>query len=1529
MPQLISNLAVGSKFKYGSYKVEGSTTLPIIWKVIDKNHAGYPLDSVTLLTDKIIDLRGIDAKEPLNADTNRASFGNDRYLNSNIRQWLNSGGSANTWWVARNLTDGTANYNNHDTTPNDAGFAYPTGYDDIPAFLNNFTALELTKILDTSLKVAKNYSSDGTGWFESVTDKVFLLSSTEVGFTNENSQVEGSLFSIFNADGTRLATLTDQARLNTKSSSKPSLSTTSWNWWLRTPAIEGDLSYTRQVNTAGARGSAFAMHGDHGIRPAMNVSYDISVSDTVDADGCYIVAGPTGDASIGLKSTVIVSRTTNMLAQSTVSVSSARNALAKSTINVIQAGNASVNLKSAATLSNAMITNAKSTVNVSNVVNVNVKSTVSVQANDASIHLYSTASVQSSKNTNAKSTSSISSSVNRSVKSSVIIQLNNAGIDCCSTVNVKSTQNTLAKSSVTVIGDKSIRLKSKINVSLLSAQSLPATLHLYVFSSAEQLQAVLINNGTSCPFYDAIHDEKVNLENTFTFAIPSDHSDAKYVIEGSLIAFQDLDSNWQLFEVKRIVDTDDGSTIKYVYCDHAFYELLGDIVPTGGGNGTSPWLAMISALSHSRWEAGNIVNLGIQTTAFSYQTALACIQQVATTWKGELQFRIVISNNLITHRYVDLVARRGNDTGKQFVFGKDLEKVEREVDFNGVCTAMYGRGKATTTGSRLNFASINSGKEYVEDAGALAQYGIMGRHRFGIFDDSQEEDPANLLAKTQTALQLAKAPIVNYQFQVISLEQLSTDYAHEAVRIGDTCTAIDDNFVPALQTGVRVIQIQRNLIEYNKTKITLGNFKPDLSKSQLFQNQINRQVIDNSGIWDNGSALIPSVLDPAIYDLTSELRSAGGYVVFSKDDGIMVYNTPDPATATQVMKLGGGIFGIANSKINGEWNWRTFGDGGGFTADLITAGKIMADRIQIGLGTIYDEGYNPAEMLDNFVNETYTTDMANIKNQIDGNITSWFYAYAPTMANEPTSLWTTEIIKATHLGDLFYDSTTGFAYRFSLVDSVYQWVAVTDSGITKALADAQRAQDTADGKRRVFVVTPTTPYDVGDLWTQGASGDLMRCSISRATGAYVASDWIKASKYTDDAKAEQAIRDAANAQATADGALKLTDIEQGNVDFLISATNKIAVNSNFYWDVSGFYAVNGSKVVRITSGGIGISKAGIGGAFSTAITGDGIIADVIKSGTLDCSLLNVTNLVVGVNVAMGSGASISWANVSNKPTIPTTASQVGARADTWLPTASQVGARPSTWLPTASEIGARPSTWLPTALEVGARSSSWLPTPSQIGSLATTWVGTTYINEAGLYTGKIIANQIVGGTIDGVTINAVKDLGIIGSASASSNPRLTLKCGSSIGKSTIVSTPTNPGSYGYESDTVFINVNSSSNAEAYRGAVYVTGMNSSGSTFQADFIVHGTIQTGNGSTFAYAPFGADINGNVHCTTITPTKILPNSQGRIYLGDWGSNISITSDGVCRLANGHGAYLYIADNSLVFIDSNNRSHTLSMN
>ena len=156
--------------------------------------------------------------------------------------------------------------------------------------------------------------------------------------------------------------------------------------------------------------------------------------------------------------------------------------------------------------------------------------------------------------------------------------------------------------------------------------------------------------------------------------------------------------------------------------------------------------------------------------------------------------------------------------------------------------------------------------------------------------------------------------------------------------------------------------------------------------------------------------------------------------------------------------------------------------------------------------------YTDDTALTNFVGTIYTPEIAAVQASLDGKVDTYFYAEAPTLNNKPASDWTTTALKNAHVDDLYYDTTTGYVYRFVKSGSTYKWERVKDSDITSAMQAASTAQDTADGKRRVFVAQPTTAqaYDVGDLWVNakypsstGATynNDLLRCKTAKAAGA--------------------------------------------------------------------------------------------------------------------------------------------------------------------------------------------------------------------------------------------------------------------------------------------------------------------------------------------------------------------------------------------------------------------------------------------
>ena len=180
------------------------------------------------------------------------------------------------------------------------------------------------------------------------------------------------------------------------------------------------------------------------------------------------------------------------------------------------------------------------------------------------------------------------------------------------------------------------------------------------------------------------------------------------------------------------------------------------------------------------------------------------------------------------------------------------------------------------------------------------------------------------------------------------------------------------------------------------------------------------------------------------------------------------------------------------------------------------------------------------EQVNNLINNSQV--ITDLQNQVDGAIETWFYEGVPTLSNKPASDWKTDKDKSIHLGDLYYDNKTGKAYRFAKDVNTYKWTIITDTDIAKALSDASKAQETADGKMKVFSTQPTPPYQLGDIWVNATypsdgstyKNEVLRCQTDKKTGSQFAIvDWIKASKYTDDTVANAAKKAAEDAQKAA------------------------------------------------------------------------------------------------------------------------------------------------------------------------------------------------------------------------------------------------------------------------------------------------------------------------------------------------------------------------------------------------------------
>lgn len=173
----------------------------------------------------------------------------------------------------------------------------------------------------------------------------------------------------------------------------------------------------------------------------------------------------------------------------------------------------------------------------------------------------------------------------------------------------------------------------------------------------------------------------------------------------------------------------------------------------------------------------------------------------------------------------------------------------------------------------------------------------------------------------------------------------------------------------------------------------------------------------------------------------------------------------------------------------------------------------------------------------------------DLQDQIDGVIESHYGKTDPTTSNYPANEWTTEEQKQAHSNDTYTNLSTGKSWKWVKDGDTWKWNPITDTATEKALAAAAKAQDTADGKRRVFVSQPATgqAYDVGDLWVNATYGetyknDLLRCKTAKKENeAFSISHWELASRYTDDTKANEAAEAAREAAEAANAAQEAAD----------------------------------------------------------------------------------------------------------------------------------------------------------------------------------------------------------------------------------------------------------------------------------------------------------------------------------------------------------------------------------------------------
>ena len=505
---------------------------------------------------------------------------------------------------------------------------------------------------------------------------------------------------------------------------------------------------------------------------------------------------------------------------------------------------------------------------------------------------------------------------------------------------------------------------------------------------------------------------------------------------------------------------------------------------------------------------------------------------------------------------------------------------------NFTVSLLKSRGRlAVTTGITLrygkNITDINQEEEIANTVTGVVPYWIdnEGENLITlpngevVYSDNHENYPYNLTVALDMSSYFQDKPTVNQLRSAANTYVHSTDFGVPKVSIKvsfvnlweteeykdiaplERVKLCDEIYVYFEKLGInaiaKVVKTNYDVLKERYINIEVGSMRTTLAQAVTDRDKnVKEEFIKQM-----------EKMNDVVSDATAWLTNSNGYVFARKNqDGtwkeLFFMSSPNPYTANNGIRInenGIGFFSKAvhpqGDIINGPYDvaWTIDGKLGDFANknfwNFLTGQFSLSADTTVGGSTVQAIANSAEAAAKTYADSIVSASERYLQDQIDGNITSYFKDYAPTMQNYPVSEWSQATDPVTeykkHMGDLFYEEGTGYCYRFQVKSTApsdpnqwtvndFEWVQISDEDIAEAMRLAQEAQDTADGKRRTFVNDPddpdTTkrlpvpPYDIGDIWVQGANGDILRCAHAREEGehSYGLSDWVEASKYTDD-----------------------------------------------------------------------------------------------------------------------------------------------------------------------------------------------------------------------------------------------------------------------------------------------------------------------------------------------------------------------------------------------------------------------------
>ena len=489
----------------------------------------------------------------------------------------------------------------------------------------------------------------------------------------------------------------------------------------------------------------------------------------------------------------------------------------------------------------------------------------------------------------------------------------------------------------------------------------------------------------------AILYKKVNNVFTLEIDIPTNCDASQSITNTSDLVLYDTEGNLQEFHVTELSDLHEYSVVRTIYAEQSISELIENIITSSVEmpTTTNPADYLAYILSFTRWSVGT-VDSSIYNSRWKEdltgKNCLEALQMFMDKFNCEFIVRYESDDkNRIVARYIDIKKTIGNNYGKRFEDTKDINALKRNLDLDSIKTAIYPRiakqsndENGNTTVEYIDISTVDwsvaagdpvdkpLGQTILVDPDANTMYKrlnsktgkLQERIMYAEWTEQTAKDAEDLCKQAWRILKANSVIYPSYEVTASDLYKLSgnnSDYAHEQVSLGDTCTIIDRKITPELRATTRVVEIEEDLLNPINNKYVFGKYRQTLATSNVDQQKsIEEKLAELSGRIQGMTIpeVKPQYQSGKVYyedikqDIQNEFMSANGYVMAEDSNGFWVMDAPQGGTPTKALVLKGGNLAIANyNTVASAWEVGMFINGTSVNADYINTGHIAADVI--------------------------------------------------------------------------------------------------------------------------------------------------------------------------------------------------------------------------------------------------------------------------------------------------------------------------------------------------------------------------------------------------------------------------------------------------------------------------------------------------------------------------------------------------------------------------------------------------------